>query len=92
MADHLSQDRFFRLVAGIHLHADGNLVAVKEKAQPDNGGFLVFFTGSFFTEIILPVNFKIEVGTVEIGMRGIKTEYRFDLGGENLNEFLVIIA
>ena len=90
--NHVPEDGFFGLVAGVELHGDGDLVAVEQESQPDNRVLAVFLAGTLAAEIVFPVDFKVEVGAVKIGAGGIHTKNRLYLGSEYLDELLVIVA
>ena len=90
--NHVPEDGLFGLVAGIELHGNGDLVAVEQESQPNNRVLAVFLAGTLAAEIVFPVDFKVEVGAVKIGAGGIYTKNRLYLGGEYLDELLVIDA
>lgn len=68
----VSDYRLFALVSGKQFHTDRYLVCIKEKSQSNYWLFFVFFGWSFFSEVIFLIDFKIEVGTIEVRMRCIK--------------------
>ena len=67
-------------------------MAIQQKTKADNRTFLVFFAGAFLSEIIFAVNLKIEICTIEISFRSIKSIEPRDLDVKNLNEFLIVGA
>ena len=63
---------FFAFVAGIHLHADWNLMRIEQQSHADNGFCFVLFGRAFMAKIVFAVNLKVKVGTIKVGVRSIK--------------------
>ena len=74
----IGEDERFELIGGevVPMQAKGGrheMVKIVlnehlQKTKADNRIFSVFLAGSILPKIICPVNFKVEVGTVKIGL------------------------
>lgn len=85
----ISDHRLFTLIARKQLHADGNLICIKQESQTNNRFFSVFLGRSFFPEIIFPVDLKVKVSAVKVSMRGIKLIHLLDLMIVDFNDLFV---
>lgn len=84
----ISDHRLFTLIARKQLHADGNLICIKQESQTNNRFFL-FPWKVLFPEIIFPVDLKVKVSAVKVSMRGIKLIHLLDLMIVDFNDLFV---
>ena len=90
--DHLTDHRLFAFVARIDLHPDRDLMSVKQEAHSNNRILSILLGRPLPAEIILPVDLKVKVGTVEISMRSIKGIFPVDLMVIDLNDLFIFGA
>ncbi|MCC2232925.1 hypothetical protein LKD81_18465 [Lachnospiraceae bacterium CLA-AA-H215] len=90
--DHLTDHRLLTFVTGIELHPDRDLMSIKKEPHSDNRIFSILFGRALPAEIILPVDFKVKVCTVEISMRSIKRIVPVDLMVIDLDNLFIFRA
>ena len=83
---------FFAFVAGIHLHADWNLMRIEQQSHADNGFCFVLFGRAFMAKIVFAVNLKVKVGTIKVGVRSIKLICQLNLMIIDFNDLLIFRA
>ena len=88
----ISEQWFFTFITRIHFYTDWDLICIKEQSETDNRFFSVFLRGAFQPEIIFPVNFKIEVGAVEISMQSIEVIFLGNLMVKKFNNLFILWA
>ena len=90
--DHLTDHRLFTFVAGIEFHSDWDLMGIKQEPHPDNRIFSILFGRPLPAEIILSVDLKVKVCTVEIRMRSIERIFPVDLMVIDLDNLFIFGA
>src|SRR5699024_9853830 len=88
----LTDHRLFTFAAGIEFHSDWDLMGIKQEPHPDNRIFSILFGRPLPAEIILSVDLKVKVCTVEIRMRSIERIFPVDLMVIDLDNLFIFGA